>query len=485
MKTQAMFSVLLYASLTACGAESGSTPTISVPVTVQPVATETKTEAKVEAKAQPEATVQTSARTESISSMAAESSSGVSQEAPVEPKAAKLLDAGCIDPELSEIKSGVVITLCDGSLGTGTLASPVAPDLSNLQAANIKSGVMIAGVTGSLAVESHVACTANNQTGCIATATFKAADLSNLSASNLKSGVTVAGVSGSLVTEAHVTCNSNNQTGCVANSTYKAVDTTNLLASNLKTGVAIAGVTGTYPSAAAPLASGTATADLDAATFNLKIKSDAQFEYFDSTGARHTQTGNSALSAENIRSDVSLFNVSGTLEPAVAVTIDPWDLRAGTTVAGVTGKMKTHCRTFDNNTPTAAESCGEAELWQDLTSTVSAFSDCASASGQCLYKNRVTNLYFSKGFAAAPKNTAINSCDTLVYGGFSDWRLPSTEEAIQAATMGASGRGFLSGLYGNWTTNVYSSNSYIAIMSAAVGMQSATTTSYPFFCVRK
>lgn len=523
MKSQLLLSSVIYASITACGADSGTSP-VTIPVTIQETKVEAKsttsTEAKVEAKAEgktvssaPAPTAaQTSQAAQSAANQAAAQAAQAAQNQTM-PSALKLVNPSCIDPALDEIKAGVSIMLCDGSVVTGTLVATTttvnnrpadcsgnneigcvttnsfkAADLTNLSASNVRLNVTIAGITGSVAQESHSDCSANNQTGCVATSSYKAANLTNLSASNVKSGVTLAGVLGTLAQESHVDCTSNNQIGCVSNSTYKAVDTTLLVAGNLKNGVIIAGVTGSYPSASAPLASATATDDLTAATFNLKIKSDNTFEYFDSTGARHTQTGNSALVSENIKSDVSLFNVSGTLEPATPVTIDAWDLRTGVTVAGVTGKLKTHCRTFDGNSgasvPTA-DKCLDAEIWTDMTSTVSMFSDCASASGECMFKNKVSGLYFSKGFAGADKTTAANGCYNLTFGGFDDWRLPSTEEAIQAATQGASSRGFLKSIYGNWTTNTYSGNSYVAIMSNGVSALGNVATSYPYFCVRK
>jgi len=592
MKTQTLLSLVLYASLTACGADSASGPLVAVSVTEQKPAEEKPlAEKKVESTPAEETTVKdtvvkkadTRSTAEAVVVATAESSSPV--------KALKLTSESCIDPALSEIKAGVQIMLCDGTLATGSLTAPSAPDLSNLTAANVKSGVTIAGVTGSLVVPtapdlsnltaanvksgvtiagvtgslvvpvapdlsnllasnvksgveiagvtgSYVApsianCSANNEVGCVTTATFKAADLSNLTAANLKTGVTVAGVSGSLVVEAHADCTADNQTGCIATASHKAVNTTNIVAANLKSGVTIAGVTGSYvaptiaecsannevgcvttasykaadlsnlaaanlksgvtvagvtgvyPSASAPLAAATGTADLDTATFMAKIKADAEFEYFDSTGARHVQTGNALLSAENVRQNISLFNITGTLVAAVAP--DAWDVRYGTTVAGVTGKLRAHCRTFDGNggaSVPAAEKCLDADIWQDLTSTVSAHATCAAASGQCLFFNRVSKLYFSRGYANATKSAAAIACSDLTYGGYDDWRLPSTEEAIQAATMGAASLGFLNNVNANWSNNRFGGLDYATIMANAVA-DNSTGDSRSYFCVRK
>jgi hypothetical protein len=524
MKSQLLYSLVLYSTLAACGADSGSgVAPVTLPTSVPAPVAKPTDEAKVEAKA--ESKVEAPIEAQKTATPAVE------ETAPA--KALKLTDPDCVDPNLAEVKTGVQLMLCDGTIATGTLVIPAAPDLSNLtagnvksgvtiagvtgnyagasysscsangeegcvtnasfkaanlsnlSAANVKSGVTIAGITGSLAVESHVDCSANGQSGCVATSTYKAADIANLSAANVKSGVTIAGVSGSLVVESHSDCTSNGQTGCVTGETYKAADLTNLVAANLKNGVAVAGVTGTYPSASAPLASATATADLDAATFNLKIKSDAQFEYFDSTGARHTQTGNSALTAENIKSDVTLFNVSGTLEPASEITIDPWDLRFGKTVNGVSGKLKAHCRTHDSGTVPVGESCAQNEIWQDLTSlSSSTASTCAGDPSNCMWKDRISGLYVSKQMGSGNRNTAVNGCLNLVYGGFDDWRLPSSDEAITLSTHGAAENSVVA-WYGSWTSSTYSMSYYIAIMGASVGALKTASDTANYFCVRK
>jgi hypothetical protein len=539
-----LYSIVLYGSLTACGADSGSgVAPVTIPVTVKEVPSETNTEAKVEAKAEDKAeakTVQTTTSTSTMSENAPAPTAPAQEptaEAPAENAVAmKLTSTSCVDPELNEVKAGVQIMLCNGTLATGTLVIPAAPDLSNLTEGNVRSGVTIAGVTGTLDSTRPADCSGNAQVGCVTTATYKSANLTNLSntnirfgvtiagvtgtvseethssctgenqllcittptwrsvnyvalsAANIKSGVTIAGVTGTLTPETHTECTFNGQTGCVSSETYKAIDATNLLAANIKNGVSVGGVTGTYPSASAPLASATATADLTAATFNLKIKSDAQFEYFDSTGARHTQTGNSALSEENIRADVTLFNVSGTLEPAAPIALNSWDLREGVSVSGVTGKLKTHCRTFDMNGGAAVpanEKCLASEIWEDLTPTVASGLDCAASPNKCLFKNKVTGLTFTRGFPAESKSNAVILCDGLTYGGYDDWRLPSTEEAIQASTMGATSRGFLPTSAHHWSTNVYTGLHYTVIMSNAVATSTTAGTYYPYFCVRK
>ncbi|MEI6834004.1 MAG: hypothetical protein WCL28_08410, partial [bacterium] len=69
--------------------------------------------------------------------------------------------------------------------------------------------------------EAPPACSENGSVGCVTTETYKAADLTNLSASSIKSGVTIAGVTGT-VTQSPDNCSSNGQQSCVATGTYFA-----------------------------------------------------------------------------------------------------------------------------------------------------------------------------------------------------------------------------------------------------------------------
>lgn len=316
----------------------------------------------------------------------------------VSTSALKLTDVNCVDPDLSYVKSGVTMTMCDGTTGAGTLVvadltnlaagnvkfgvtingvvgaytGAAGPDLTNLVAGNVKSGVVISGVTGSY--DNRPAdCSGNAQIGCVSTTAYKSADLTNLSAGNILTGVTIAGVSGSVVAEAHVNCTSNGQVGCVSTSTYKAADLTNLSAANIKSGVSIAGTAGQFPSATYKLAGADSTADLTDATFDAKVKSATAFEWFDAEGARYTYQGDADLNlAANVKSGVTIFGQTGTF---VGTEPDAWDLRKGVTVGSTTGKLKTSCRngsriaSFDNPYPATNGTTGgnsNVNTWDTL-----------------------------------------------------------------------------------------------------------------------
>jgi hypothetical protein len=98
----------------------------------------------------------------------------------------------------SEICAGEKFYDASGSLKVGT-RSCNGPNLSQLTPGNIKSGITIAGVTGTV-VPAPADCSSDGQIGCRTTAAFKAANVSSVSAWDLRVGRTLAGVSGFLKT---------------------------------------------------------------------------------------------------------------------------------------------------------------------------------------------------------------------------------------------------------------------------------------------
>lgn len=153
----------------------------------------------------------------------------------------------------------------------------------DLTASNIKSSVNIHGINGTL-IESPADCSSSGSQNCVATGSYYAASA----------------------------CSSNGQDDCYASSgtVYDATDFTNLTAGNIKSGVTIAGVTGAYPSVTYPLPLATRP-DLTASTFNSKMVSGDEFEYWTSSGSYQTGTGDTDIVAGNIRSGVTIFGVTG------------------------------------------------------------------------------------------------------------------------------------------------------------------------------
>lgn len=166
-------------------------------------------------------------------------------------QALKLTSDTCVDPLPSDIKKGVMMMACNGSYITGTYE---VPDLSNLVSSNIRSGITVAGVPGSLVanVEGHVSCGGDGEVGCVTTSRYKAVDTDRIAGgASIKVGYMIAGVTG-FYNGPYSACNSDGQISCVSNASFKAVDMSLLVAGNIKSGVTISGVAGSV--AVAPAA---------------------------------------------------------------------------------------------------------------------------------------------------------------------------------------------------------------------------------------
>jgi hypothetical protein len=373
------------------------------------------------------------------------------------------------------------------------------------------------------------------------------------SPSTIVSGTLVAGQPGSVTAESHSNCTSDGATNCVTTSAFKSADSSLVTAGNIKSGVTIAGQTGDYPSVSFPLPGADTTPDLDTATFDAKVKSAANFEYWNAYGTRQIGSGDANITAANIKNTVSIFGLAGTYSgPA----IDAWDLRAGTTVGSVTGKLKVNCRnaimsdrynydgtiasisssavvtgasldpwdTIDdaNGTnlgfvtlfPTAnlprpwtidhfcggvEQTVGDDKVWKDVTTTgdgVTA-SSCATTTAHCTLKDKISGLHWSKNQSSVNQKSwmqALNICDQLNHNGFSDWRLPTQKELMDAYV-----HGIRSATQTNWFTDSEMQNSvlsassssyngseylYVNLRNGGTGSYAKSTGLHMVFCVR-
>jgi len=111
----------------------------------------------------------------------------------------------------------------DGAVGCVTTASYKSANTSTAIAGNIKSGVVVAGVTGDFAP----GCATDGQTNCLANDLFKAANISGISTWDLRIGKTLGGVNGALKTNCRngVTSSKFNYDGAVASLGTTAVTT--------------------------------------------------------------------------------------------------------------------------------------------------------------------------------------------------------------------------------------------------------------------
>jgi len=504
---------------------------------------------------------------------------------------------------------------------------------TDLASANIANLVNIFGTTGNATLESHSSCTADNQTGCITTATYKSADTAAIATSDLKSGKTIAGIAGALAN-----CASDGEAGCVVvGPAFKAADMSvatvgniksgvtiagvigqfpsatytlsgasgttdltsmaattaagsyefwdsagsrytgsiadastitpgtsdqtfnaslyrqftvsgdaDLVVGNIKSGVGLFGVTGQYPSATYPLPSASGTADLDAATFNAKVKSSTAFEYWSSDGSYQTGAGDDDIVAANIVSGISIFGTSGsavvgsdctgdgqtgcvttsTYKSADTSTYSTWDIRKGKTVGGKAGDLvfyKNMIGSYNNSTapavagndvwdtvddynnngafPTTAPSGWDqatgANWVMDSANDTGVGSGTASdglcnGTEACVFKDQITSLMWAKDQASTfTWQNAITQCDNLNYGGYTDWRLPTQKELMQAYTDGvwsqkAATKLNLSSSY-YWSSSTVSTNTTFAwVVRPSDGFTDANdkTLTYRVVCVR-
>ena len=234
----------------------------------------------------------------------------------------------------------------------GTLTIPVA---TNVRVGNGAYGVGGTGSTPTLAD-----CTSANQSACVATNSYKTMDLSTVSGVGLTSSNFNASLAAAPTFE-FWTATGARQT---------VAGDTDLSVGNIKSGANIFGKVGDYPSATYKLPSASATLDLDAATFDAKVKSAAAFEYWNSAGTYQTGTGDDEITATNIVSTITIFGTTGSAAAASctylaqgtceadaacrwntgACEINPWNIRIGTTVGGMAGALRTNCRNIVNTT---------------------------------------------------------------------------------------------------------------------------------------
>lgn len=280
---------------------------------------------------------------------------------------------------------------------------------------------------------------------------------------NLTQGTTIYGVSGTIA-PTPATCTAGNQNGCMATASFPAFQRSTLKPEFLKKDVELYGVTGQYPSATFPLVGNTSTTDLTSGNFTSRHQSSALYEFFDSAGGVHQGRGDDNLQAGNIDTGVNILGVTGTF-----LGMHPdreWDFLAGNSVGGVNGKVKTNCRNLthsgstgnylavddqkqegskipSNNPWTSPLSSCANEVFLDVSineaTDRATTCDATNSNVVCMHKDRITGLTWR----AAPRNNtayswgeANDACRALNTGGHSDWRLPTVYEAFKAGVHG-------------------------------------------------
>ncbi|MBC7658162.1 MAG: DUF1566 domain-containing protein, partial [Chitinophagaceae bacterium] len=275
-----------------------------------------------------------------------------------------------------------------------TTANP-AIILANVTAGIVKSGSIIAGVTGAYPNSTYPLTVGDGYVD-LDFATFNAKIKSvtnfgwfdrngtrysttgsaNITASQIQSGVSIFGTTGTF----GANCTGDGQTSCLTTSTYKSADTTSFTTWDLRVGKTVAGVAGSI--------------DFFKGTANLTLFN------------RTTGTGASAsTSVADFYDNIDDYNNGGAL---------PTDI------------------------PTGWSSSGTIFLRDSLSDTGvgggTASNGICDGTEPCVYKDRITNLLWSKADTTYRDwETAITYCASLNYGGYtSGWRLPTERELMHS-----------------------------------------------------
>jgi hypothetical protein len=205
--------------------------------------------------------------------------------------------------------------------------------------------------------------------------------------------------------------------------------------------------------------------------------------------------------ANKVLSGNTVAGVPGAASGSGASASDAWNIRAGATVAGVTGKLKVNCRNgvnssiynydgslsgIDGNGVTSGNSldpwdtiddynngailsvfpnanlpgswtsdnfCGGKDtastpddnaVWRDLTTGT-----CDGAGKDCIFLDKISGLQWSELQGTSRTwPQALNDCDSLNFGGHTDWRLPTQKELMDAYSHGIRSAGTT-----NWMTS--------------------------------
>lgn len=275
-------------------------------------------------------------------------------------------------------------------------------------------------------------CTRDGQADCRANADFPASDKANrLLPENIKSGITVGGIVGTLVpASTYSDCASDGGIGCITTSRYKAMDTDPSVITtwDIRRGKQVGGLSGS----------------LDF------YKSMALTNVFDRAPAG----------------------------PDVYDTIDDWG--AFTIVP--------------NMNPVGFPAYTNSNFIRDPLSDAGGINGNGLCDGteDCVYWDRLTNLRFSTLGSATTWELAIASCEVLDYGGYTDWRLPTQKENLQAYINGFAS---ISTVLGNdrlqnipqWSATTISggqAEAYIHSMFAGFAAQANKANSVAFHCIR-
>ena len=279
---------------------------------------------------------------------------------------------------------------------------------------------------------------------------------------------------------------------------FTVAGSSHLTAANIKNGTTLFGIVGAYPSSSNPLSGANETADLDFETFDAKIKSLEKFEWFDADGNRYENVGDADIDAANIKKGTSIFGTDGNFSnnkpkcdgdgqtncvtderyksmDTDASVISVWDIRKGKTAGGLAGEIVFYKNmanterfnrtngtgalsvldaydtiddnnggtsddnnggTFPTQSPGGWDQATGANWWRVSVSDTDENNSC-NDSESCIYKDRITGLFWHRDDTTTRNwEVAIDYCENLTTASYSDWRLPTQKELIQAHING-------------------------------------------------
>lgn len=341
----------------------------------------------------------------------------------------KFTKVGCIDPDLTMLAADQQVSLCDGTLAQGTAS---VPDMSNLTAPNIRSGVTIAGVVGTN-IQGGAACSAGGQVGCTASPSFSAISADVVAPENLRS--TSSAGSGNLkYCRAGYNLSVMDLPNAYANMhyygrTFTANATDLLTIGKAKTFMQALGsvtvrvsTTGTLPGG---LVAGTTYYSIWVSDTTIKLATSST-DASTGTGIDITDAGTGTHRIYVVGDGVAQY----------------WDV-----LDDINSTNATRGNWFTNSYFGSENLCGASD-WQILAPSANgstivpgSAADCDATSDDCMIQDKLTGEIWTEvnpGGSGGSLTWAesIGFCNDLSFGGFTDWRLPTHKEFLQGNVNG-------------------------------------------------